>query len=266
MINTLRLTTLCGAIACASAVVAQTPTRTKDSTPNPTLYASSRIPQYLPLENVRSGVVRMPDALKRRVTLTLEKAPLQRVLMEIATQAGLGLSYGEDLVRAAPMVSVRLDKKSAADALASAVEGTAFTVLVTANGQVAVSEATRPLVGIVAGRVTDRATTQPVEAAQVSIEGSTLGQVTNSDGRFSIAGVSAGVHRVSVRRIGYDATTVSAVVADGETVTVNATLNRSAMSLGGRRHRDRHRARARSRQQRVDPRRLGRARTGRQRD
>ena len=68
---------------------------------------ASRLPQYLPLESVRSGTVRMPEALARRVSVTLEKAPLQRVLMEIATQAGLGLSYGEDLVRAAPMISVR---------------------------------------------------------------------------------------------------------------------------------------------------------------
>ena len=65
------------------------------------------------------------------------------------------------------MVSVHIDNKSAADALASAVVGTKWTVLVTATGQVAVSEVSIPLVGVVAGRVTDRATGQPVEAARV---------------------------------------------------------------------------------------------------
>jgi len=182
-------------------------------------------------ENVRSGQVRMPESLRRRVNLTLEKVPLQRVLMEIATQAGLGLSYGEDLVRAAPMVSVRIDNKSAADALASAVDGTKWTVLVTASGQVAVSEASIPLIGTVAGRVTDRTTNQPIEAVRVTIEGTELGQNTSADGRFSISGVTAGVHRVVARRIGFDVANAPVVVTDGETVNVTIAMSHSAISL-----------------------------------
>src|SRR6185436_10592219 len=173
----------------------------------------------------------MPEALRGRVSVTLEKVPLQRVLMEIATQAGLGLSYGEDLVRAAPMVSVRIDNKSAADALASAVDGTKWTVLVTASGQVAVSETSIPLIGTVAGRVTDRITNQPIEAVRVTIEGTELGQNTSADGRFSISGVTAGVHRVVARRIGFDVANAPVVVTDGETVNVTIAMSHSAISL-----------------------------------
>jgi outer membrane receptor protein involved in Fe transport len=87
------------------------------------------------------------------------------------------------------------------------------------------------LVGVVAGRVTDRATGQPVEAARVAIEPTELGQSTSADGRFSVAGVPAGIHRVVVRRIGYDVASVPVIVTDGETVSVAVTLSHSAISL-----------------------------------
>ena len=140
--------------AWSSALPAQdTSAGSRSGVTAPQALAANRPPQYLPLESVRSGTVRMPAALTRRVTVSLEKAPLQRVLMEIATQAGLGLSYGEDLVRAAPMVSVDIKGRTAADALAAAVSGTKWVVLVTASGQVTVGPAGVPLVGIVSGLV-----------------------------------------------------------------------------------------------------------------
>lgn len=194
-------------------------------------YASSRGPQYLPLESVRSGAVRMPKELAHRVSLTLEKAPLQRVLMEIATQAGLGLSYGEELVRDAPIVSINVAASSAADALAKAVEGTKWTVFVTANGQVTVGPADIPLLGIVTGVVTDKGTNQPITEAQVSIEGTRLGATTNSDGRYTITAVPVGPQRITVRRIGYEAASSAVMIADGESNTVSFALSHSPVSL-----------------------------------
>ncbi len=208
--------------------------------PQPAYASTQKIPQYLPLETVRSGTVKMPSQLARRVNLKLDGVPLQRVLMEIATQAGLGLSYGEDLVRAAPMVSVRIAGQSAADALASAVAGTQWMVLVTATGQVTVGRADVQYVGVVAGRVTDRVTTQPIENVQVTIEGTRLGQATDAEGRFAIAGVPAGPQRVAVRRIGYDPQSSVVIVTDGATQTVDFSLGaQRCVARGSRRHGDR---------------------------
>ncbi|MEO7998678.1 MAG: carboxypeptidase-like regulatory domain-containing protein, partial [Gemmatimonadaceae bacterium] len=213
------------ALACGlarSSTAQSSPGKSRDTSPAASKpYASARGPQYLPLESVRSGAVRMPKELAHRVSLTLEKAPLQRVLMEIATQAGLGLSYGEELVRDAPMVSINITGKSAADALASAVEGTKWTVFVTANGQVTVGPADIPLLGIVTGVVTDKATAQPVSEAQVSIDGTRLGTTTNSDGRYTITAVPVGPQRITVRRIGYEAASSAVMIADGESNTVS---------------------------------------------
>ncbi|MEP6619124.1 MAG: TonB-dependent receptor [bacterium] len=194
-------------------------------------YASTRAPQYLPLETVRSGTVRMPEQLARRVSVKLDAVPLQRVLMEIATQAGLGLSYGEDLVRAAPTVSVDIAGRSAADALASAVAGTRWMVLVTATGQVTVNRADVLMVGVINGRVTDRATSQPIEGVQITVDGTRLGAETSSDGRYTIGGVTAGAQHVTVRRLGYDVQTQIVMVSDGATQTLNFALGRAAVAL-----------------------------------
>src|SRR5260221_594113 len=87
-----------GWLFLAASVHAQEPVRGKDSAPAASAYASSRLLQYLPLESIRSGTVRMPEALARLVSVTLQKVPLQRVLMQIATQAGLGLCDARELL------------------------------------------------------------------------------------------------------------------------------------------------------------------------
>ena len=115
--------------------------------------------------------------------------------------------------------------------MASAVAGTQWMVLVTATGQVTVGRADVQYVGVVAGRVTDRVTTQPIENVQVTIEGTRLGQATDAEGRFAIAGVPAGPQRVAVRRIGYDPQSSVVIVTDGATQTADFSLAHSAASL-----------------------------------
>src|SRR5215207_9294898 len=73
---------------------------------SPPQYALALRARYLPLESVRDGTLRMPKALERRVSVRRTGVPLQQVLLDIATQASLGLSYGEDLAKSRTMVSL----------------------------------------------------------------------------------------------------------------------------------------------------------------
>src|SRR6476469_6261487 len=75
------------------------PSSAQNDAQRATLHAV-RAPQYPPPATIREGKVRTPSALTRRVAVHRSDALLQEVLMAIATQAGLGLSYGEDLVQA----------------------------------------------------------------------------------------------------------------------------------------------------------------------
>jgi hypothetical protein len=57
--------------------------------------------------------------------------------------------------------------------------------------------------GSIAVRVVDAAGSNPIDQAQVSIIGSNLGGLTNSEGRVTIRNVAAGTHQVRVLRVGY---------------------------------------------------------------
>ena len=81
--------------------------------------------------------------------------------------------------------------------------------------------------GLIAGTVTDRNTHQPVPGAQIVVQGTQLGALSNSDGRFRIRGATGTVSLVA-RRIGYASQTKS-VTAGATTVVFEleerATLN-----------------------------------------
>lgn len=86
--------------------------------------------------------------------------------------------------------------------------------------------------GQIAGTVTDSSTGSPVVGAQITVTGSTLGARSNETGRFTIAGVSPGVHAIDVRRLGFAARSVRNIaVLAGQTVTVDVRLSPVAFRL-----------------------------------
>lgn len=97
--------------------------------------------------------------------------------------------------------------------------------------EVAESEAARAP-GRIVGRVVDQASGAPLPLVQVYIPGTTLGVLTNDEGRFLILNVPPGVYTVEARSMGYaDARAVNVQVPDGGTVEVNFTLRITALSL-----------------------------------
>src|SRR5437870_4556605 len=94
--NSRRLVMRVACLPLLAALAAASGTLPAQESP-PAQYALALKARYLPLESVRDGTVRMPKALERRVSVHRAEVPLQQVLLDIATQAGLGLSYGEDL-------------------------------------------------------------------------------------------------------------------------------------------------------------------------
>jgi hypothetical protein len=71
------------------------------------------------------------------------------------------------------------------------------------------------------GRVLDSATNLPVEAVAVKVDGMRIPAVTDSLGRFALASVSAGTHRVTVSRIGYHDTVHELDVGAGMTAVLH---------------------------------------------
>ena len=85
----------------------------------------------------------------------------------------------------------------------------------------------------VTGRVTDAATMGPLVGAQVQIEGTNYGQLTNTEGRFTIGNIPPGTHTLRAVFIGYGPVAHEFTVADGGTAEVDFQLRTSALALDG---------------------------------
>ncbi|MFO0241655.1 carboxypeptidase regulatory-like domain-containing protein, partial [Gemmatimonas sp.] len=102
----------------------------------------------------------------------------------------------------------------------------AVLAVVVQSGTLAAQDRT----GVVAGRVIE-AGGAPIPNAQVSIAGTTLGSLTNAEGRFTLRGVPAGNVTVRVARIGYAESTKPAVITAGSTTTLDFSLTKVAVNL-----------------------------------
>ncbi|MGH7458262.1 MAG: SusC/RagA family TonB-linked outer membrane protein [Longimicrobiaceae bacterium] len=87
--------------------------------------------------------------------------------------------------------------------------------------------------GAVEGTVTNSATGDPIAGAQITIEGTQLGTLSNSEGAFSIQNVPAGERVVGAQLIGYGAAERSVTVTAGQTATVSFALAQAAIELEG---------------------------------
>lgn len=191
-----------------------------------TVLAAQERPRSVPLREVVGEPL-----LSGSVTVRRANAPLEQVLREIARQAGLGISFGEELPRSDTRVSVDIAGLRASDALDRAVRGTPWTVRYTESGQLLVMRRPPTLLGAVVGKVTAAGSGQPIAAVTLVVQGTQLGGTTDALGDFRIAGVPAGTRAVLARRIGYIAATRTVTVVDGETASLDITLEPSPSAL-----------------------------------
>ncbi len=85
--------------------------------------------------------------------------------------------------------------------------------------------------GRITGRVTDRESGQPVDAAQIRIDGSTIGTISNADGNFAIQRIAPGTYQLRLVRLGYQSVLQSVTLRAGAPVTANFTLTRAPYQL-----------------------------------
>jgi TonB-dependent starch-binding outer membrane protein SusC len=91
---------------------------------------------------------------------------------------------------------------------------------------------TRPVqTGTITGRVADARTNRPLVSVQVSIEGSGIGTLTDTEGRYRLENVPAGEATVVVQSVGYGTTREPVRVVAGETATRDFQLTERAFDL-----------------------------------
>src|SRR2546428_10783145 len=85
--------------------------------------------------------------------------------------------------------------------------------------------------GSITGRVTDKATGQPLANVQGTISAGTRGALSNADGRFVIENVTAGRPEGRARFIGYSLGYLTVTVVPGETPTAEFPLSSNPAGL-----------------------------------
>jgi len=87
--------------------------------------------------------------------------------------------------------------------------------------------------GKVQGTVTDQDTGQPLVGAQVVVDGTNLGNVTNEDGYYFINNVPVGIERITAQYLGYQTLTQEERVLAGQTMTVDFALSSEVIEQTG---------------------------------
>ncbi len=108
-----------------------------------------------------------------------------------------------------------------------------FTLLAAAllAGTALFAQSAAAQTGAVSGTVVSAQTGEPLSAAQVSIEGTGLGALTQSNGKFLILRVPPGTYRVSSILIGFASTTAQVTVTAGSTAVADMRMAPQAISL-----------------------------------
>ena len=95
------------------------------------------------------------------------------------------------------------------------------------------SAAFAQVTGKVIGTVTDSDTGQPLVGAQVVVEGTNLGNVTNEDGYYFINNVPVGLQGLTAQYLGYQTLTNEQRVLAGQTMTVDFQLSSEVVQAEG---------------------------------
>jgi iron complex outermembrane receptor protein len=78
--------------------------------------------------------------------------------------------------------------------------------------------------GSISGKVIDPETKEALIGVTVLVDGTSKGEITDLDGAFIIKNVPVGAQIVRIKYVGYEETTVEAVVAEGQTVSIGEVL------------------------------------------
>lgn len=195
---------------------------------------TARAPRFLFAQSSGSATPVLLDiprtpVLMRRIAVKLDGLPLTEALAAISVQAGLTLVYGDGVLPADKRVHLRAEQITVVGALTDVLADVGVDVLFNARGGATLVlrralEGVLPAAGTITGTVTEAGTGDPIAQAQVNITGTSLGRSTGDDGRYTIAGVPAGVRTITVRRVGYDPQSREVNVTDGATVTADFAL------------------------------------------
>jgi len=184
---------------------------------------------------VGTATTSVRPAATRRITIDADRIPLWKALDMIAASSQTTVQYRSDVIEQYTVpVTVHVVDMPVALVFERVVAGTPFRVVTLDNGRFGVERVVtegRAAGGIITGHVRDAKTGRPIRGVTVSLDGAGKGAMTGDDGKFRLSGVAPGTHTIHLRIIGYVRATKPTTVEEGQTTTVDATLEASVNTL-----------------------------------
>lgn len=149
-------------------------------------------------------------------TLAFQGVPLAAALEYVIDETRIDLVYASALVEGRSTFC-KIERADAEAVLACVLEGTGVDFVRLSSGTYVLIEdvETVPARAALVGQIVDAETGSPVAGANVFVADSGSGTATNTDGRFAVAGLLPGTHRVLVSHVGYQARIDSVALAAG---------------------------------------------------
>ncbi len=170
----------------------------------------------------------------QQVSLSLKKAPLEKVIKEIRKQTGYAFFYDAAYLKEAAPVSVNLKNTPIKQALSNIFERQRFTwevldktiILTPIRNQKDIGQvkSSTSIAIEIKGRVTDT-TNRPIAGVTVSVKGTATNAVSDQNGQFTIAANPGDV--LLLRSVGYEIKELSI----GDQPNVNVVLKAATQSL-----------------------------------
>jgi TonB-linked outer membrane protein, SusC/RagA family len=176
-------------------------------------------------------------SLSQTVTLKADSKPLTEVLATLEKQTGYRIMYNDRFVKPTMLVSVDVNREPLADVLdrllrpkrlSYHIEGSTIAIHRMKTGQPAIQldvKRVEPQERIISGKVTD-AQGNPLEGVTVSVKGTSVALITDSDGNYRVTLPEGGTVLIFTI-VGYEKQEISV----GHSTTVNAALRQSISDL-----------------------------------
>jgi len=181
------------------------------------------------------------DHLENRISIHMVDQPFINVLSKIAEKGNFRLIYQKkDLPKKnVTLSSDYISVKNALKQLMLVDEAIKFynssngqAIIVSKDKSMDESDIDKIVIdGNIRGSVTDSETGQTLPGANVSIIELDIGTVTNNDGQFELTDIRAGTYTLRISYVGYKSIRRDIEIEDGQTSTLNISLEPDLMGL-----------------------------------
>ena len=162
------------------------------------------------------------------VSLQLRDIPLRYALSMLAEQGRVRLIYADDLVTDV-LITIHFKGLSVDQALNRLLRHTPLTFRKLQNDHVVLMRRTQS--SLITGRVVDRETGQSLTGASVFLANTTMGAMTDADGRYRITQVPPSAYTLIVSHIGYELRTIPVQLIQPDTLRYYSRLKPRVLDM-----------------------------------